>query len=67
MWHAVSLGEKRYVFMAFVRRTDVKRPLGRPRHGWSLIKMYFKQRGLDSVGWIYVAQDRNSVGFLGPR
>jgi hypothetical protein len=42
-----------------VGRPERKRPLGRPRGRWvDNIKMDLKERGLDDVDWIGLAQDR---------
>jgi hypothetical protein len=35
-----------------------KRPLGRPRGRWNIILNY-RERGWESVDWIYLAQDRD--------
>jgi hypothetical protein len=43
-----------------VRKPEVKRPLGRPRHRRDgNIKMYLQEVGCGVVDWIELAQDRN--------
>jgi hypothetical protein len=37
-WYMAHLGERRYAYMAFVSVPEEKKPLKRPRHGWSLIE-----------------------------
>ena len=33
VWHVARMGERRVAYRVLVRRTEGKRPLGRPRHG----------------------------------
>jgi len=41
-------------------RTEVKRPLGRPRRRWEdHIKMDLQEVGYGSMDWIELAQDRD--------
>jgi hypothetical protein len=50
---AAPLNQKKYY--------EGKRPRGRPRLRWEdNIKMYLRGMGLETVEWIYLAQDRNS-------
>jgi hypothetical protein len=39
--------EKRSVYEVLVGKTEGKRPLGRPRHRWEVIKMVLKEQD----GW----------------
>jgi hypothetical protein len=57
MWLAWGRGE---VFTGFLGgRTEVKRPLSRPRHGGEdNIKLDFREIGIDGTNWIRLAQDR---------
>jgi len=41
-------GERRCVYRALVRRTEGKRPLGRPRRRWK----YSIKKDLQEVGWL---------------
>jgi hypothetical protein len=54
------MGEKRNVYRLLVRKTEGKRPLGRPRHRWiDNIKIDLLEIGLNIVDWISLAQDRD--------
>jgi hypothetical protein len=44
------MGEKRNVYRLWVRKSEVKRPLGRPRCGW----VYYIKRDLGEIGWVGV-------------
>jgi hypothetical protein len=45
--HVALMGERRGAYGVLVRKPEVKRPLGRPRHRWeNNIKMDLKE-----VGW----------------
>jgi hypothetical protein len=53
--------EKRNVYRLLVRRSEGKRPLGRPRCRWiDNIKMGLLEIGVNVVDWIGLAQDRYS-------
>jgi hypothetical protein len=40
------------------RKTEGKRLVGTPRHGWwNNVKMYLKECGREGVDWIHLAQD----------
>jgi hypothetical protein len=42
-----------------VRRSEAKRPLGRPKRRWEdNIKMDLREVGIDGANWIRLAQDR---------
>jgi hypothetical protein len=52
-------GEKRNAYRIFVRKSEGKTPLGRPRRWWvDNIKMDLREVGWDGVDWIDLAQDR---------
>jgi hypothetical protein len=52
-------GEGKCVYRILVRRSEGKRPLGRPRRKWdNNIKRGFREIGTDGVNWIRLAQDR---------
>jgi hypothetical protein len=56
--HVARIGEKN-VYRLLVRKSEGKRPLGRPRHGWmDNIKMDLLEIGLNFVDWIGLAQER---------
>jgi len=51
--------EGRGVYRILVRRSEEKRPLGRPRlRREDDIKMDFREIGIDVANWIRLAQDR---------
>jgi hypothetical protein len=53
-------GEKRNECRLFVRKSEGKRPLGRPRRRWlDNIRMDLGEVGWGDVDWISLAQDRN--------
>jgi len=39
--HVTYMEEMRHVYKLLVRKPDRKRPLGRPRHRWSIILKWF--------------------------
>jgi 3-oxoacyl-ACP reductase-like protein len=54
------MGERRCVYRVLVGKTEVKRPLGRPRCRWEdNIKMDLQKVGCGDMEWINLAQDRN--------
>jgi hypothetical protein len=54
------MGEERKVYKVLVRKTEGKRPLGRPRRRWEDgIRMDLRKIGLGGVDWIRLAQDRD--------
>jgi hypothetical protein len=57
--HVAREGKKRDVYRLLVRKSERKRPLGRPRRRWiDNIKTGFLEIGLNVVDWIGLAQDR---------
>jgi hypothetical protein len=56
--HVACTGEGRGAYRVWVGRPEGKRPLGRPRCRWEdNIKMDLKEKGIDGVNWIRLAQD----------
>jgi hypothetical protein len=57
--HVARRGEMRNVYRLLVRKSEGKRPLGRPRRRWmDNIMMDLFEMGLKVVDWIGLAQDR---------
>jgi hypothetical protein len=57
--HVARTGEGKGVYGILVRRAEVKRPLGRPRHRWEdNIKMDLREIRIDGANWIRLAQNR---------
>jgi hypothetical protein len=58
-------GEKRKTYSLLVGKTEVKRPLGRPRRRWvDNIKMDLLEIGWGGVDWIGLAQHRDKCRAL---
>jgi hypothetical protein len=54
------MGENRHAYRLLVGKTQVKRPLGRPRRRCvDNIKMDIREIGWDDMDWIDLAQDRD--------
>jgi hypothetical protein len=50
----------RNAYIIFVGKPDVKRPLGRPKHGWEdNIRMDLWRKGREGVEWMHLVQDRD--------
>jgi hypothetical protein len=57
--HVARIGEGRGVYRVLVGRSEVKRPLGRPRRSWEdNIKMDLTEIGIDGANWIRLVQYR---------
>jgi hypothetical protein len=57
--HVARMGVGRGVYRVLVRRTEGKRPLGRPRRKLeNNNKMDLREIGIDGPNWIRLAQDR---------
>jgi hypothetical protein len=58
--HVARLGEKRTAYRLFVRKTEGKRPLGRPKYRWvDNIKTDLGEAGCGGVNWIGLTRDRD--------
>jgi hypothetical protein len=61
----ICIGEMRNVHKIMVGQPEGKRPLGRPRNRWEdNIKMDPREKGLEDVDWIHLAEDRNQCQAL---
>jgi hypothetical protein len=59
-WHAAKMGEMRSAYRILVCNPEGKSPLGRQRRRWEdNIILDLREIGLEGVGWIYNAQDRD--------
>ena len=56
--HVARMGEGRGVHRVLVGKTEVKRPLGRPRCRWEDNKMDLQEVGGSCGDWMELAQDR---------
>jgi hypothetical protein len=60
-----TYGEKRNARRSLVKKSEVKRKLGRPRYKWEdNIKMYLREIGWSGMDWIDLAQDRDQWSAL---
>jgi hypothetical protein len=58
-WKCGTRGGGERCLEGLVGRSEVKRPLGRPRRRWEYnIKMDLGEIGTDVANWILLAQDR---------
>jgi hypothetical protein len=58
--HTADMRESGIVNMAMERKTEGKRPLGRPRHRWeNNTKMAIQAVEWGGMDWIDLAQDRD--------
>jgi hypothetical protein len=58
VWTCSTPGEEENFYRILVRRSECKRPLGKPRHRWEdNIKMDLMVVGIDGANWIHLAQD----------
>jgi hypothetical protein len=54
------MGEKRNSCVILMRKSEGKRPLGRPRRGWVYnIRMALREIGCNDMDWIDLGQDRD--------
>jgi hypothetical protein len=51
--------EKRNAYRILVGKPEGKRPLGRPRREWEMLKMDLREIGWADMDWIDSAQDRD--------
>jgi hypothetical protein len=52
-------GDGKRRILGFLRKPEVKRPLGRPKHKWEDIGVDLQEVGWGSMDWIDLAQDRD--------
>jgi hypothetical protein len=54
------VGDVRNAYSILVKEPEGTRPLGRPRRRWKdIIKMDFREVGMDIVHWIHLVQNRD--------
>jgi hypothetical protein len=65
MGRVYSTHGRKEKFILLVRKSEGRRPLGRPKHRWEdNIKMGLRETECDGVNWINLAQDREMSGGL---
>jgi len=58
--HVARMGERRGVYRLLVGKSEVKRPLGRPRRRWEdNFKVGLQELGCRVMDWIDLALDRD--------
>jgi hypothetical protein len=50
--HVTCIGEMRNAYEILVRKSEVKRPLGGPRHRWVDVKMDLREIGWGDMKWM---------------
>jgi hypothetical protein len=59
--HVARMGERRGVYKILLGKPEGKRPLGRLRHRWEgNIKMDLEEVRCEGMGWIDLAQDKDT-------
>ena len=52
-------GTSRNAYRVLVRKPEGRRPLGRPRRRWEVIRMDLREVGCDPGVWIHLTEDRD--------
>jgi hypothetical protein len=56
--HVANMEEMMKAYKILVVKSAGKRVLARPRHGWEMAQMNFKDTGCQGVDWIKMARER---------
>jgi hypothetical protein len=57
--HVAGMRAKRNAYRILVGKPEGKKPLGRTRHRWIILKWILRAIGWGGMDWIDLAQDRN--------